>query len=38
MLGINGQTKSKTVVIGQVLTENTVSDHHSIKLLLNCNA
>ena len=37
MLGINRLTKAETITINQVLTENSVSDHHITKLLLNLN-
>ena len=38
MLGIHGQKKSKTITIDQGLIEKSFFVHHSIKLLLNCNA
>ena len=38
MLGIQGQTKAKTIAIDQVWTENSVSKHQIIKLVLNFNA
>ena len=37
MLGIDGLTKENTIVIDQGLTENSVSAHHSIQLILNLN-
>ena len=37
MLGISGQSKAKIVAIDQGLTENSVSAHHIIELLLNLN-
>ena len=38
MLGIYGKTKSETTAIDQGLTENSVSAHHTTKLLLNCKS
>ena len=38
VLGIHGENKSKPIMINQSLTKKSVSAHHSIKLLLNCNA
>ena len=35
MFGINGTTKYEKIVIGQGLTENSVSEQHIIKPLLN---
>ena len=37
MMGINNLTNAKMIKINQVLTENSASGHHSIKLLLNLN-
>ena len=37
MLKINGQNKAEKITIDQGVTENSVSEHNIIKLLLNCN-
>ena len=37
MFGINGQTNSDIIKNYQGITEDSVSVHHSIKLLLNLN-
>ena len=38
MLGVNGQAKDENITIDQGLKENSVSEHHSIKFILNFNA
>ena len=38
MLGLYGETKSETIAIDHGLTENSVSAHHIIQLILNYNA
>ena len=37
VLGINGKTKAKTIMIGHILFKKPISANHSIELLLNLN-
>ena len=37
VLGVDRQNKAETIEIDQGLTENSVSEHNNIKLLLNHN-